>query len=213
MHIYAFGSLCRGEIDIFSDIDLLAITNTSQDQLNSSQYSIYSYDRIEQLWLEGNPFAWHLFLESKFIYSDDKNDFLHSLGKPNRYIDSYKDCQKFYDVFLLAKESIHHDSYADIFDLSIIFLSIRNIATCYSVAFQKEPIFSRRSPLLIDHPINIEDNIFNTLEKTRISATRGIDFKLNEHNLKKAIDSINIIEDWILEILNICKAKNEYIFT
>ena len=69
MHVYAFGSICRGEIDYGSDVDLLAIVERFVPELDPSKFSIYSYSRIEQLWDEGNPFAWHLATEFKMLFS------------------------------------------------------------------------------------------------------------------------------------------------
>lgn len=74
MHIYVFGSLCRGELDNKSDIDILII---SDEKFGSeyNKYSVYSYEKIRELWLDGNPFAWHLYLESKLVFSSEENDF------------------------------------------------------------------------------------------------------------------------------------------
>ncbi|WP_424545407.1 nucleotidyltransferase domain-containing protein [Serratia marcescens] len=55
MHVYAFGSLCRGEMSKYSDIDLLALVNDKDDRFDSDIYSIYSYERLDELWKEGNP--------------------------------------------------------------------------------------------------------------------------------------------------------------
>ena len=57
MHIYAFGSVCRGDVLPSSDIDLLAITEGHDSRFDPNNYSIYSYNRIKELWQEGNPFA------------------------------------------------------------------------------------------------------------------------------------------------------------
>jgi len=80
MHIYAFGSVCRGEVSRDSDIDLLCIDEGTQaDRFDPELYSVYSYERIRELWSEGNPFAWHLWLESRLLFSSDAEDHL-SLG-------------------------------------------------------------------------------------------------------------------------------------
>ncbi|EED7773057.1 nucleotidyltransferase, partial [Salmonella enterica subsp. houtenae] len=133
MHIYAFGSICRGEIDSFSDIDMLAIVSGRDERFNPRDYSIYSYERISELWKEGNPFAWHLFLESKIIYSPDNIDYLRSLGKPSNYNSVFADCEKFLEIFISARRSIETSDLTEIFDLSSVFLSIRNFATCFSL--------------------------------------------------------------------------------
>ncbi|MGL6014245.1 MAG: hypothetical protein ACRC0J_22490, partial [Shewanella oncorhynchi] len=67
-----------------SDIDMLAIGDGLDSQLNPNDYSIYSYERIFELWERGNPFAWHLYLESKLVYASDEKDYLLELGEPGR---------------------------------------------------------------------------------------------------------------------------------
>ena len=84
-HIYAFGSVCRGEISQDSDVDMLAIVDEYDDRFNTEVFSVYSPERIQTLWSEGNPFAWHLSLEARLLFSTEATDFLSSLGNPNRY--------------------------------------------------------------------------------------------------------------------------------
>ena len=79
MHIYAFGSVCRGDVSPDSDVDLLAIVQGYDPRFSPDDYSIYSYERIRGIWAEGNPFAWHLSIESKLLYSPDGSDFLEAL--------------------------------------------------------------------------------------------------------------------------------------
>ena len=87
MHIYAFGSVCRGEIDIDSDIDLLAIVDRDDSRFNTDIYSIYSCKEIAELWAKGNPFAWHLATESRMIYASDKiNDIKKRLNNFRDFI-------------------------------------------------------------------------------------------------------------------------------
>src|SRR6478609_804610 len=116
MHIYAFGSVCRGEVDVASDIDMLAIVNGHDARFKLSDYSIYSYARIKEIWDQGNPFAWHLFLESKLVYSEDATDHLRVIGKPNAYISGLADCKKFHGIFLSARDSLEGTDLTEIFD-------------------------------------------------------------------------------------------------
>ena len=62
---------------------MLAIVNGYDSRFNLSDYSVYSYERIHDLWEQGNPFAWHLFLESKLVYSQDNVDYLQSISEPS----------------------------------------------------------------------------------------------------------------------------------
>ena len=46
VHIYAFGSVCRGEIDFGSDVDLLACVSNSDCAIDPRKYSIYRHERL-----------------------------------------------------------------------------------------------------------------------------------------------------------------------
>jgi predicted nucleotidyltransferase len=43
LHIYVFGSICRGEVAPGSDVDLLAISSGGGNDLSRSMFSIYSH--------------------------------------------------------------------------------------------------------------------------------------------------------------------------
>src|SRR5438067_11346690 len=95
MHIYAFGSICRGDVSLESDVDLLAIVEGNDPRFDPDVYSIYSYKRIQELWGAGNRFAWHLSLESRLLYSADQCDSLKRLGARNPHKDCVHDSDKF----------------------------------------------------------------------------------------------------------------------
>lgn len=114
MHIYAFGSLCRGEIDHQSDIDLLALVDGTDKRFDPSAFSIYTYKRIKMLWEDGNPFAWHLAVESRMLYSSNGADFIKSLGEPSKYRNCKSDCLKFYHLYCKAIASIHSGGFSQI---------------------------------------------------------------------------------------------------
>jgi len=208
MHIYAFGSVCRGEVDISSDIDMLAISDNHHTQFNTNDYSIYSYLRINQLWEEGNPFAWHLYQESRLVYTSNKIDFLKSIGKPNIYQNGYIDCKKFYDIFLYSKKSIEQSCFTEIFDLSSIFLAIRNFATCFSLATSNVPSFSRNSAYHLGaNNISISNTAYKILERARILCTRGMGKMLTACEILEAKLILKDIDLWMLKILKIFKVK------
>jgi hypothetical protein len=208
VHIYAFGSICRGEVDLLSDIDMLAIVSGHDTSLNPSDYSIYSYTRIRDLWEQGNPFAWHLFLESRLIYSPDNIDFLRSIGEPSIYKSGLSDCEKFHEIFLSAKKSIYNSPLTEIFDLSSVFLGVRNFATCYSLHRNKKPDFSRNSARnLGDQSIPIDDFTYSLLERARVLCTRGIGELLNPAEIDKAKIDLSEVDSWMVEILNIIKRE------
>lgn len=195
-HYYAFGSLCRGEIDPASDIDLLACISTARPEIDPKKFSIYTYERLEKLWREGNPFAWHLHLESRLIFSSDGSDFLTELGVPSAYSRSSEDCVKFRKLFTESYKALTKSQNSAIFHLSCMFLATRNFATCYS--FNKgQPIFSRNSPLLIDQRLPISDNLFEVFARARILSTRGYGHQISEQEINAAKISSPIILDWM----------------
>ena len=95
MHIYAFGSVCRGDVTRESDVDLLALVDGADSQFDPEKFSIYTYHSITKLWRTGNPFAWHLALESKLLYASDGKDHIYELGRPQPYRSIFEDCSKF----------------------------------------------------------------------------------------------------------------------
>jgi len=200
MHIYAFGSICRGEVDSLSDIDMLAIVNGQDDRFSPKDYSIYSYARLDELWEQGNPFAWHLFLESKLIYSPDGSDYLRNIGEPSAYKTGLNDCKKFLEIFLSAKKSIEGSDLTEVFDLSSVFLAIRNFATCYSLYSGVKPDFSRNSARNIGvHSVPMDDSAYELFERARILCTRGVGDLLSYYDIGKAKKVLNKIESWMNE--------------
>ena len=207
MHIYAFGSVCRGEVDISSDIDMLAIVNGYDSRFNPSDYSIYSYERIHDLWKQGNPFAWHLFLESKLVYSQDDIDHLRSIGEPSAYKTGIADCEKFREIFLSAKNSIENSDLTEIFDLSSVFLAVRNFATCYSLHSEINPDFSRNSARNLGaKSIPVDEPTYTSLERSRVLCTRGLGEILGRTEIDKAKSALSVIDSWMMDILKIMKS-------
>jgi len=207
VHIYAFGSVCRGEVDASSDIDMLAIVNGYDSRFNPSDYSVYSYERIHELWEQGNPFAWHLFLESKLVYSQNDVNYLQSIGEPSTYKSGIVDCEKFREIFLSAKESIDSSALTEIFDLSSVFLAVRNFATCYSLHSDITPNFSRNSALSLSaRSIPIDDSTYSLFERARVLCTRGLGEILTPSEIDRAKITLGDIDSWMIKILSTIKS-------
>lgn len=207
MHIYAFGSVCRGDVSPSSDIDLLAIVRGHDARFNPNDYSIYSYERIREIWEEGNPFAWHLSLESKLLHSIDDSDFLRSLGKPAAYRKCLEDCNKFLALFKEARASLESQTDSKVFDLSIAFLAIRNFSTCYSLGALATPDFSRSSALRLGaDSLPIPTDAFIILERSRILCTRAIGETIKDDDAQVAFSQFSRVEEWMLGLL--ARVKN-----
>lgn len=198
-HLYAFGSVCRGEIDKSSDIDLLACLSEPNPGIDSNRFSIYSHKRIRDLWSEGNPFAWHLHLESKLLYSSTGEDFINNLGRPAEYIKLVEDCEKFRSLFSESLNSLTTTTNSPTFDISCMFLATRNFATCYSLG-SGNPVFSRYSPLLIAEKLPISKNEFDVFVRARILSTRGYGEPLTNSDIGLAKESAHSVVEWMDEI-------------
>lgn len=202
MHIYAFGSICRGDVSPSSDVDLLAIVEGHDPRFSPHEYSIYSYERIREIWREGNPFAWHLAIESKLLYSPDQSDFLASLGTPAAYAKCFSDCEKFFDLFREARISFGEGSETTVFDLSVIFLAVRNFATCFSLGTLDKPDFSRNSALRLgEDSLEIPRDAYVVLERSRILCTRAIGEPISDEEALMAFGQFSRIEAWMSQLL------------
>ena len=183
-HIYAFGSICRGEFDPLSDVDLLACVSEKDSSFDPEKFSIYTHERMKEMWRDGNPFAWHLHLESKLIYSSTGRDFIKELGSPAGYTNGKNDCAQFFELLKCAKQNLSQSSNSPVFEISCIFLAARNFATCLSLSYGK-PVFSRRSPLLINNPLDLSDSDFNLLVRARVLSTRGLGKNLTAEEINR----------------------------
>lgn len=203
MHIYAFGSICRGEIDLGSDVDLLACVDGPAHQFDPGKFSIYRYDRLRALWREGNPFAWHLHLESRLLFSPDDSDFLEDLGRPARYSAGTKDCAKFKKLFESSYQELTQLSNSTTFHLSCMFLAIRNFATCHSLALGK-PIFSRQSPFLLNPVLNMDPKAFSVLTRARLLSTRGYGENIMQDEVIATTKAAATVPRWMEALMDQC---------
>jgi predicted nucleotidyltransferase len=208
MHVYAFGSICRGDISVDSDIDLLAIVDGPDSRFNPEIFSVYTYGRIKELWDDGNPFAWHLALESRLVFSADQTDYLQALNKPKQYRNCDRDCDKFFRLFQKSHHSIMSSKKNRVFELSTVFLSVRNFASCYSLGIGVQPNFSRRSALKLGtRNAPISGDVYQILERARILSTRGYGAQLTEEEIESTLQNLPHIDTWMAALLEESKSN------
>jgi hypothetical protein len=206
MHIYAFGSVCRGDVSLDSDVDLLAIAEEFDSRFDPNVYSIYSYKRIQELWGEGNPFAWHLSLESRLLFASDENDYLKALGSPNPYKQCVRDCEKFLALFREGYSSVAAGKPSTVFDFSTIFLSVRNLASCFSLGVMKRPDFSRNSALRLGtRSIPLSPDLYRVLERARILCTRGQGTNIMAEEINATVQRLNEVRQWMGKLIDEAK--------
>ncbi|MGE0171376.1 MAG: nucleotidyltransferase domain-containing protein [Oligoflexales bacterium] len=202
MHIYIFGSICRGEFDERSDIDLLAICSRFLTNLDPAKFSIYSYTKINELWEGGNPFAWHLATEARLVFSEDGIDYIASLGAPNKYRFGLQDCSNFRNLFIDAVNAITSGSKSFVFELSTIFLAIRNFATCYALAVLGKKEFSRFSALRLGpDSLVIDEAAFKVLERSRLLSTRASGIAISIAERAQVTTQLPLVSAWMDRLL------------
>jgi hypothetical protein len=201
MHIYAFGSICRGEVEPNSDVDLLAIVDGHDARFSPDLYSIYSYKRAVEIWNEGNPFAWHLHSESRLLFSADGSDFIRSLGGPAPYKNWPRDGHKFRSLFEEARASLRERTESVVFDLSTVFLALRNFASCYALGVLGKPEFSRSSALRLgDCSLRMSQEAYSVLERARLLCTRGFGQIITDAEAALSISELPLIETWMTNL-------------
>lgn len=201
IHYYAFGSVCRGEVDRGSDVDLLACVSGERVDLDPKKFSIYSHDRLADMWRAGNPFAWHIHRESRLLYASDDQDFVAGLGVPRPYKDCRADCEKFARLFEESARALDANENSSVFHLSCMFLAMRNFSTCYSFR-SGIPIFSRRSPVLLEKRVPIQGEMFDVFARARILSTRGYGEVVSETEIEGAKRASSAIINWMRDLLS-----------
>ncbi len=98
--------------------------------------------------------------------------FPQTLGRPAPYSNCQSDCSKFYGVFLEAFSSLNENMSSTVFDLSALFLSIRNIATCFALGVLGQTLFSRHAALRLPAKFKppISGDCYRILEELEFSA-------------------------------------------
>lgn len=198
MHIYAYGSVCRGEIVATSDIDLLALVDDENQDLDPVVFTVYRYTQLPNLWSEGNPFAWHLALESRLIFAEDGIDFVRELGDPVRYSNWGSDSEKFSEIYLAAKDVLATSRDTTTFELSTIYLAVRNLAICFSLQQGYPPVFSRRAFRQLGvHSLRIDPRTSEILEDARILSTRGVGAQPSRSDVDHVLARLPLVDQWI----------------
>jgi hypothetical protein len=163
---------------------------------------VYTYGRLKSLWVEGNPFAWHLFIESRLLFADDGMDFLRALGEPTQYARGIADCEKFHRLFQTASTVLAVRGDTVVFELSTIFLAMRNAATCFSLQTSKSPVFSRRASANVGpDSLVLDARSYDVLENARILCTRGYGDRPSEDDVAHVVARLDDIEEWMQSLV------------
>lgn len=207
IHAAIFGSVARGSNDENSDLDVIAVVDTTQgidkhligkkiQPLFEKKIglSIYGINRISQLWREGSPFAWHLFTESIPILQYSKG-LAENLGCPSDYRSLESDIKMMSGIMDSASHRIEVcPEKSHCYEAGLLYVAARNSAMYASKMFNGKFDFSRLAPFsirVVSFPLSLED--YSLLIACRHAATRGLppprlDSKTLTHHSRQLLD-------------------------
>ena len=148
---------------------------------------------------DGRLFAWHLYLESKCIYSAHPTPYIRSLGEPSPYCTAGKDIDALWELFRGAISEIKRGTKSTIFELGIAYTALRDIAMSASWTLMEKPCFSRKAPYEIPNPLPIPKKDYEAAMYARYSSTRGLDREIATERVSKSFMGAAVI-DWVQQI-------------
>ncbi|MBB3820777.1 putative nucleotidyltransferase [Xanthomonas arboricola] len=209
LHAAIFGSVARSGNDERSDFDVIAIVNSINDLKKEDikseiqhhfkhkiDLSIYGKNRISQMWREGSPFAWHLFLESIPLTSYSPG-LAEELGRPADYTSPRPDIEMMSGIIISAKDRLLKGPVkARFYEAGLLYVGSRNCAMYASKEITGSFDFSRLAPYKIcqpQFPVSLDD--YNDLTSCRHASTRG--GPIPEINPEKVRDNALKIVSWV----------------
>jgi hypothetical protein len=127
---------------------------------------------------------------------------IKELGEPQRYKNASADCRNFFELYRDSLQSIKGGSKSPVFELSTMFLAIRNFATCYALGTNGLQEYARYSALRLGNKsAPIDECVFSILQRARILSTRGRGSPINSDEVELVLSNSNIIKKWMNELL------------
>lgn len=197
MWVYVFGSLVRGEIDVDSDVDILAVVSEQSEKKNlPANFLKYTMSELIKSFEKGELFAHHLAHESQLIYSDDGRDIIELLGSPTPYSLALEHIIQFKEIGLSAIERIRKNTSATVFNYGLIYMALRDVAMILSYIQGDRPSFSKNSPYHVSPQLTLPKAKYSLLRRCRAASTRGVEiFALTDRLLID--DELSEIERWL----------------
>lgn len=190
--IFLFGSAARGDPDEASDIDVMAVYGLevhsgARERLKSELVRVYgdrislaeyTWNRIDEMFLQGHLFAWHLFLESRHLPIIGSKVSAGSFAQPSPYLTGREDAMRFLALLQSTYSELNEGSpSSEVHEAGLTYLALRNIGMSLSYSHCNQPDFTRHSPFQLSQALDIPPPcsalIYDTLVKARHSSQRG----------------------------------------
>ncbi len=144
--IYVFGSVCRGEPDPGSDLDVLVIAGKLKKAAYPSSWSVYSPSRLRTLFERGTLFAWHLHEEVVPVWPRTGRHFLAKIGPPAPYVGAPAEVAQLREILLSSVDELIRGTTSTVYELGLISLACRDIAMAAAPILTGSFDFSRHAP-------------------------------------------------------------------
>lgn len=172
---YVFGSLVRGEVGSTSDVDVLVVPTSLKPSGHYPRgWSVYSREVLQAYHSAGRLFAWHLWLEAKCVFTPFSEAWLQSLGPPARYDSLSRDIDDLATLLAQSIEQLKAGTSSSIFEVGLVYTSLRDIAMSASAGLLARPSFSTRAPYLLPFDFPVSERTYRQAMLARHSSTRGI---------------------------------------
>lgn len=201
---YAFGSLCRGEPDAGSDVDILVITDqTNATRKIPNSWSKYSPKRVRELFARGTLFAWHLYLEAVPLWPRNGQGFLQRVGPPKHYKNARREITDLRRILVGALTELNRGTPSEVYECGLIALACRDIAMAASLTINGSFNFSRYAPLRFKQmPFPLTKAKWNYLLACRRATTRGGSFRRNRRVERHIVSEPDNLLNWSSKILD-----------
>ncbi len=195
MWLYIFGSAVRGEVDLQSDVDVLAILEDKGAQANLPKtFLVYSKLELTECFARGDLFSHHLAMESRLVYSFDGSDVISDLGAPAPYQAGADDFECFCEIAEGALRQLRNGSSCSVFEHGLLYMAVRDVAMILSYHERGTPIFSKYTPYRVTPQLKLDFAKYESIKRCRAASTRGpVAGEL------KALsgDDLNTIDNWV----------------
>lgn len=217
-----FGSVCREDYNLNSDIDVLCVSNLNEIEKKKfnerlkllvgekASVSYYKPERIVLMYNEGHLFAWHLYAESK-KFSLNNTDFIDGLGIPAKYSGYIEDINSFIEIIKSTRVALEHEDNSAVYEAGLLYLCARNISMCNSYLFSERADFGKYSPYnkelnqYIQFPLTLSD--YESLMRARHTVTRGYSLdNAKTINLKLIAREL---EQWAIKNIDLARSKHD----
>lgn len=194
---YVFGSVCRGEPDRGSDVDILVVEdNAARRAQLPRHWSVYSRRRLRALYSRGTLFAWHLHLEAVQLWPQGSPGFLKRIDPPRKYTGAAREASGLLKIMQSACDELRRGTKSPVYEFGLLALAARDLAMAAAPSLDGRFNFSRHAPLQGDTAFPLSKRAFDYLLACRRASTRETDFTRNPKIEAQICRKLPALEAW-----------------